>query len=259
MGNVRRNSKPSGIQRGGGGSRFLKVAARLGSLRSSPSPIWHLPQAGCSRPRRASGVNYFDLLAEVAANGQFTRVGDDDLGLGGAAAGAHGLDGADHVQALKHLPEHHVLAVQPRRLHRADEKLGAVRVLSSVRHRQNARARVLELEIFVLELVAVNGLATAAVAVGKIAALKHKLRNNAVECGALVGQSLAALAYALLPGAKSPEVFNGFGNHVAEKTHHDSARGLSTDGNIEENFVGDGCLRFRITSKEKANDGSEKE
>lgn len=54
---------------------------------------------GCTRrPPRARR-----LLAKVRGDGELAAVLDDDLGLGGAALGALGLDQADDVQALEHL------------------------------------------------------------------------------------------------------------------------------------------------------------
>lgn len=55
--------------------------------------------------------------------GQLAAVGNGD-GLGGAArGGAQRLDLPHHVQAVSHLAEHDVLAVQPRGGHGADEEL----------------------------------------------------------------------------------------------------------------------------------------
>jgi len=58
------------------------------------------------------------------------------------------------IQRITHLAKHHVLAVQPRCLDRAHEKLRAVGVGPRVRHAEGAGPRVLQLEVFVLELVA---------------------------------------------------------------------------------------------------------
>jgi hypothetical protein len=47
------------------------------------------------------------------------------------------------------------------------------------------------------------------VAAGEVTALKHELGDDAVEGGALVVQSLARAAGALLAGAESAEVLSG--------------------------------------------------
>lgn len=58
---------------------------------------------------------------------------------------------------------------------------------------------MLQLEVFVLELGAVDALAAGAVMVGEIAALAHEVRDNPVE-----GRSL--IAEPLLSGAQGTEV-----------------------------------------------------
>ena len=50
---------------------------------------------------------------------------------------------------------------------------------------------VLVVQIFVSELLTVDGLATSAVTVGKITTLEHKLGNNTMEGGALEVEGLA--------------------------------------------------------------------
>jgi hypothetical protein len=88
---------------------------------------------------------------------------------------------------------------------------------------------VLELEVLVLELLAVDGLATGAldrvsavcfvsvdggkalgthVAGGEVTTLEHELGDDAVEGSALEVKGLAAAALALLSGAESAEVLS---------------------------------------------------
>ena len=95
--------------------------------------------------------------------------------------------------------EDDVLAVEPRRLHGAEEKLGAVGVGTRVGHGEDAGAGVLELEVLVGELGAVDGLAAGAVVVGEVATLAHEVGDDAVEGGALEAE-------ALLAGAERAEV-----------------------------------------------------
>ena len=66
------------------------------------------------------------------------------------------------VPHLEHLPEHDVLAVEPRGLLGGDEELAAVGVLAGVGHGQPAHAVVLQLEVLVGELLAVDGAAAGA-------------------------------------------------------------------------------------------------
>lgn len=122
------------------------------------------------------------------------RVSNDDLLGGTSALRSVRLDALDDVHALDDAAEHDVLAVQPRRLHGGQEELAAVGVWSSVGHGQDAWAGVLELEVLVLELVAVDRLATSAVVVGEVASLAHEVRDDTVESAALVAEALLARA-----------------------------------------------------------------
>lgn len=85
-----------------------------------------------------------------------------------------------------------MLVVQPCRLHGADEELRSVGVCTSVGHRQDAGAGVLQTEVLIGELVAIDRLASSAVVVGEIAALAHEVWNDAMETGSLVAETLLA-------------------------------------------------------------------
>jgi hypothetical protein len=73
---------------------------------------------------------------------------------------------------------------------------------------------VLEGEVLVRELLAVDGLAAGAVAAGEVATLAHELRDDAVEGGALEVERLARLAHALLAGAEATEVLWKIATHT---------------------------------------------
>ena len=104
--------------------------------------------------------------------------------------------------------EDDVGAVEPAGDDGGDEELRAVRVLARVRHGEDAGLGVLEGEVLVLELFAVDGLAPGAVAAGEVTSLQHELRDDAVEGGALVVEGLARAALALLAGAERAEVLS---------------------------------------------------
>jgi hypothetical protein len=69
---------------------------------------------------------------------------------------------------------------------------------------------VLQLEVLIGELVAVNGLAASAVALGKVTALDHEVLDDTVEGRALVTK-------ALLASSKSSEVLGS----LLTRKHHD--------------------------------------
>jgi len=148
-----------------------------------------------------------------------TRVSNHDLLGGLAGLGTIRFDLFHHIQTLDHLAKDDVLVVQPGGLHGANEELGSVRVGASVGHRQDAGAGVLQLEVLVGELVAVDRLAASAVVVGEIAALAHEVGDDAVENGALVAESLLA-------GAQGAEVLGGLGHNIGAQLE-DTIRGES--------------------------------
>lgn len=69
---------------------------------------------------------------------------------------------------------------------------------------------MLQLEVLIFELVAIDGLATSAIVVGEITTLAHELRNDTVEGGALVTESALARA-------QGPEVLSCAGHHISSQ------------------------------------------
>eukprot|EP00216_Chloropicon_sp_CCMP2111_P006921 CAMPEP_0198234150 /NCGR_PEP_ID=MMETSP1446-20131203/234_1 /TAXON_ID=1461542 ORGANISM="Unidentified sp, Strain CCMP2111" /NCGR_SAMPLE_ID=MMETSP1446 /ASSEMBLY_ACC=CAM_ASM_001112 /LENGTH=244 /DNA_ID=CAMNT_0043914881 /DNA_START=67 /DNA_END=798 /DNA_ORIENTATION=+ len=175
------------------------------------------------------------LKVKVPEFGELSAVGDDDGLPGLSALGSDLLAGLDDVQSLHHLAEDNVGAVEPGGLGSADEELASVGVLSGVGHGQDARASVLQLEVLVLELHAVDGLATGAVVGGEVTSLAHEARDDAVERGPLEVEGLAALAGALLAGAQAAEVLDGLGNDIGAELHFDPPGGRAADGHVKVN------------------------
>ena len=69
---------------------------------------------------------------------------------------------------------------------------------------------MLQLEVLVLELVAVDGLASSAVSSGEVATLAHEVGDDTVEGGSLE-------AVSLLAGAQGAEVLTGLGDNVSSQ------------------------------------------
>lgn len=84
---------------------------------------------------------------------------------------------------------------------------GDVRVGAGVGHGQQTRAGVLDLEVLIGELLAVDGLATSAVATGEVTTLEHELGDDTVEGRALVAEARGT-------GAELLEVLGGLGDDV---------------------------------------------
>ena len=133
----------------------------------------------------------------------------------------------DNFHTLGDVAKDAVLAIQPVGFDGAQEKLAAVGIRARVCHRENSRAGVLELEVFVGKLLAVNGFPTSSVLAGKVATLAHKLGDDTVEWGSFVAE-------ALFTGTQGPEVFRGLWDHVGAKGHFDAAQGLAVGGDVKE-------------------------
>jgi len=144
------------------------------------------------------------------------------------------LDLLDDIHPLHHLAEHHVLPIQPLSLGGADKELGSVGVGPSIGHGENSWPSVLQAEVLVLELVAVDGLASSAVPGSEVSSLAHEVGDDAVEAGALV-------AVALLSGAQGTEVLAGLGHHVIPQLHDDFTHGSTVSGHVEEHSCGCHC------------------
>jgi hypothetical protein len=131
-----------------------------------------------------------------------TRVLDGDVSLGSTRVGTVGFDLLDEVHAVLDFTEDDVLAaegrhegsvrrpltnarqsdlLQPRGLDGGNEELRTVGVGSSVGHGQQSRLGVLELEVLIGKLVAVDGLSTGTVSVGEVTTLQHEVGDDSVE------------------------------------------------------------------------------
>ena len=100
-----------------------------------------------------------------------------------------------------------------------DEELRTVGVGTSIGHGQQTRTGVLQLEVFIRELLAVNAFASSTISVGEVTTLNHEVRNNTVENGVLVMKRLARFTNALFTSTQSTEVFDSLGNSLTESIH----------------------------------------
>ena len=66
---------------------------------------------------------------------------------------------------------------------------------------------VLQTEVLVLKLIAVDGLPSSSISVGEVSSLTHEVGDDTMEAGALVAESLLA-------GAEGTEVLSSLGDHV---------------------------------------------
>lgn len=176
----------------------------------------------------------YDCL-HSSISSELTALNDGDGLLGLAGLGANGGHVSNDVEAIDDLAEDDVLSVEVREGVEGNEELAAVGVLASVGHGEEATTDVLVEEVLILELHAIDGLATGAVSSGEVATLSHKARDDSVEAAALVVEGLAGLADALLASAESSEVLRGHGG-VGEQVEGDAASGLTTNGDVKEDL-----------------------
>jgi len=94
------------------------------------------------------------------------------------------------LHSFQDLAEGSVGGVQPMASAKGDIKLGAVRISTSICHRNPPRTVMLDDEIFVIKFVTIDANGASTVATGDITSLHHKTFNDAVECGALVGETI---------------------------------------------------------------------
>src|SRR3954454_9632766 len=130
------------------------------------------------------------VARQASLTGKLNPLDDDGLLGHVASVGRHALDLVDRVHAVRHLSEHGVLAVEPRRLAGGhDEELAAVRVRTGVGHRERAADDLVTVDL-VLERVA----GAARPGAERAAALDHEVLDHAVEADAVVeavGRELA--------------------------------------------------------------------
>jgi len=178
-----------------------------------------------------------------------TAVSDGNLLGKLAARRSKLLDLLDDIEAFNNLAKDDVGTVEPAGDNGGDEELRSVGVLASVGHAQQTRLGVLHLEVLVGELLAVDGLAAGAVALSEVTTLKHELRDDAVEGGALVTESV-------LTSGELTEVLCCLGNDVVVEFEDDPASWLLVDGDVEVN-VGHFEKRFFLSIQSKI-DGTDR-
>jgi len=133
-----------------------------------------------------------------------------------------------------------MLSIEPRSVLKRDEELAAVCVLASVCHAQQAFADVLQLEVLVFKLWAINRFAARAVAIRKVAALRHESGNDTVKLAVLVVQRLHAGTNSLLAGAERAKVLSRLWGHLIKELEREASRRIAIDCNVEKDLA-----RFR--------------
>ena len=114
----------------------------------------------------------------------FTAIDNLNTLAGGTVRGADSFDILDQFHSFYNLAEDDVFTVQPRRVSSAEEELRTVGVCTRISHGETPWTEVLArlaTKAFVLEFVAVDGLATSTVVASEVTPLAHELRDNTMK------------------------------------------------------------------------------
>jgi hypothetical protein len=132
-----------------------------------------------------------------------------------------------------------VTSIEPGSHFRRDEELGPVGVLPGIRHGQPAGAKMLQLEVLILEPFSVDASPAGSVTSGEISALYHEVLDDSVENGPFVSLSLGFLGQLF-------EVLRSFWNGFPEESDFDPSSWLSANRDIEPNLEGEKEYFFSI-------------
>ena len=106
-----------------------------------------------------------------------------------AIPGSKALHVFYNIHALFHLAKDHMLAIQAISLDSADEKLGIICVGANVCHGQDARTHMLKVEMLIIKILPIDGLATSAFMAYEVTTLAHKSQNYSVKAGLACNKS----------------------------------------------------------------------
>jgi len=132
-----------------------------------------------------------------------------------------------YLFAFSDFAEDCVLAVEPRTGYEGDKELGAVGVGAGVGHGEQVGLVVAEQEVLVVELVAIDGLASSSIVIGEVSALGHEAGDDAMEVGPFVAE-------ALFVGAEGSEVGCCFGDFLVEELKDQFAGLVAAEVKFEE-------------------------
>ena len=153
---------------------------------------------------------------------------------------ANVLECIDRRKALNNLTKDNVVAIEPWSWLERDEELGAVRVWAGVCHREDIRLRVVQVEVLIVKLKAVDALSAFAVTCGEISTLSHEVWDDPVEGAALVPELVAIDGGDTVVLSKLDKVFDSPGDDVTEKPEDNAIHWHTIDGDIKVDLVSHG-------------------
>jgi hypothetical protein len=108
---------------------------------------------------------------------------------------------------------------------------------------------MLELEVFVGKLFAIDAFSARPIGVRKVTALQHELRNDAMENTSFEMQGFPHFSDPFLTGAQASKILDGFGDIFAKQSHHNPTGIFVTDRNIKINLRRDFSIARRFGKK----------
>jgi len=163
---------------------------------------------------------------------QLTAISNSDGLLGGTTLASLRFEVfQEALFILNESSKNDMLSIEPVARNESEEELRAIGVLTSIGHGQETRDIVLVLEVFIFELVTVDGFTTSTVALGEITALSHEFGDDSVESAALVSE-----AATLFTSAEASEVFSSLGDSISKEFKDESADLIRSDGKIKEDL-----------------------
>ena len=108
-----------------------------------------------------------------------------------------------------------MFSIKPGCIGSADEELRAVSITTSICHRDGARSKMTNLEVFICKSTSIDATTTTAITRSEITTLDHEVWDDTMEFASLVAE-------ALLSGAKCTEVFYSTWNGISVQTDNNT-------------------------------------
>lgn len=127
-----------------------------------------------------------------------------------------------------------MFSVKVRSGHSDNKELRSISVRAGVGHGKQALLSVLENEVFIPKsLGSVNASASSTVAVDEVSSLNHEVADDSVEFASFVALALTSTVLRLT-STELAEVLRGARHNILVEFKGDSAKRLTSEGNVKE-------------------------
>ncbi|EEQ39471.1 hypothetical protein CLUG_03599 [Clavispora lusitaniae ATCC 42720] len=187
------------------------------------------------------------ILIALLFNGQFTACSDFDFLHRSVSIASLDLFNVVHyIKAVQNFAKDDMGTIQPGSHHSGDKKSRTVCVLTSVGHGQSVRSVMLQLEVLILKLAAVNRFSTISFSCFKVATLKHEVGDHPVENRVFVAKGR------VIRNSQLSKVLNGLWHNGTKQTNGDTSNFLAIFFNVEIHLVSNRWV-FRQTGGASCN------